>query len=150
MFPKLLLTAALTLTSGCSLVLVDGPPDFIPANQPVPEGACTIDRTMPFVDAIGATAGAATAFFSSEGNEVRIGLVLGGVLGYSSFSGFRKVSQCRRRMFQPATSRSSDTLLPWSSPDVILFPPRPVTPWLPSQVDSRSDIAEAIRAVRSP
>jgi len=136
MFPKLLLTAALTFTSGCSLVLVDGPPDFIPANQPVPEGACTVDRTMPFVDAIGATAGAATAIFSSKGNEVRIGLVLGGVLGYSSFSGFRKVSQCRRRMFQPATSRSSDSLFPWSSPDLPLFLWGPVTPRSPSQVDA--------------
>lgn len=128
MFPKLLLTVALTFTSGCSLVLVDGPPDFIPANQPVPEGACTIDRTMPFMDAIGATAGAATAIFSSEGEYVRIGLVLGGVLGYSSFSGFRKVSQCRRRMFLPTGSRSSDTPFPWSSPDLILFPPGPVMP----------------------
>ena len=137
MFPKLLLTAALTFTSGCSLVLVDGPPDFIPANEPVPEGACTVDRTMPFLDAIGATAGAATAIFSSEGNEVRIGLVLGGVLGYSSFSGFRKVSQCRRRMFQPATSRSSDTLFPWSSTDLTLFLREPVRPWLPSPVDAK-------------
>ncbi|MDE2796449.1 MAG: hypothetical protein OXL34_16660 [Gemmatimonadota bacterium] len=136
MFPKLLLTAALTLTSGCSLVLVDGPPDFIPAGQPVPEGACTIDRTMPFVDAIGATAGAATAIFSSEGDYVRIGLVLGGVLGYSSFSGFSKVRQCRRRMFQPTGSRSSDTPLPWSSPDLQLFLREPVTPWPPSQVDA--------------
>ncbi|MXW17945.1 MAG: hypothetical protein F4139_01790 [Gemmatimonadetes bacterium] len=136
MFPKLLLTVALTLTSGCSLVLVDGPPDFIPANEPVPEGACTIDRTMPFVDAVGATAGVAAAVFSSEGNEVRIGAVLGAVLGYSSFSGFRKVSQCRRRVFQPATSRSSDTLFPWSSPDLPLFLREPVTPWVPSQVDA--------------
>ena len=67
---------------------------------------------------------------------MRIGLVLGGVLGYSSFSGFRKVSQCRRRMFQPATSRSSYTLFPWSSPDLPLFLREPVTPRLPSQVDS--------------
>jgi len=116
----------LLFTSGCSLVLVDGPPDFIPANQTVPAGACTVDRTMPFVDAIGATAGAATAVFSSEGDYVRIGLVLGGVLGYSSLSGFRKVSQCRRRMFQPASSSPPDTLFPWSSPDLILFPPGPV------------------------
>lgn len=135
MFPKLLLTAALLLTSGCSLVLVDGPPDFIPANQPVPEGACTVDRTMPFVDAVGATAGVAAAVFSSEGNEVRIGAVLGAVLGYSSLSGFRKVSQCRRRVFQPTTSRSTDTLFPWSSPDLPLLLREPVTPRLPSQVD---------------
>lgn len=136
MFPKLLLTSALILTSGCSLVLVDGPPDFIPANEPVPQGACTVDRTMPFLDAIGATAGAAAAVFSSEGNEVRIGIVLGGVLGYSSFSGFRKVRQCRHRMFQPTGSPRSDTLFPWSSPDLTLFPPGPFTPWPPSLVDA--------------
>ena len=126
MFPKLLLTAALTLTSGCSLVLVDGPPDFIPADQPVPAEACTIDRTMPFVDAIGATAGVAAAVFSSKGSQVRIGAVMGGVLGYSSFSGFRKVKHCRQRVFQPVGSPSSDTPFPWSSPDLVPFPPGPV------------------------
>lgn len=113
MFSKLLLTAALILSSGCSLVLVDGPPDFIPVDQPVPAGACTIDRTMPLVDAIGATAGVAAAFFSSEGNQVRIGAVFGGVLGYSSYRGFRKVSQCRHRMFRPAQTPRPDTTLAW-------------------------------------
>ena len=138
MFPsaaKLLLIGTLVFTSGCSLVLVDGPPGFIPADEPVPQGACTTERTMPFVDAIGATAGVATAVFSSKGDYVRIGAVLGGVLGYSSFSGFRKVRQCRHRMFQPTGTPPSDTLFPWSSPDLILFPPGPVV--LP-RIDARS------------
>lgn len=124
MFPRLLLAASLALTSGCSLVLVDGPPDFIPADEPVPEGSCTIDRTLPLLDAAGAAAGVGAAIYSSEGNYVRIGAVLGVALGYSSFSGFRKVSQCRGRMLQPTTA-PADTLLPWSSPDLILFPPGP-------------------------
>ena len=125
MFPKLLLTAALTLSSGCSLVLVDGPPGFIPADQPVPAGACTVDRTMPFVDAIGATAFVVTAVTSSKGDHVRIGAVLGGALGYSSFSGFRKVKQCRQRMLQP-DGPMPDTTFAWYLSDFTLFPAGPV------------------------
>ncbi len=122
MFPKLLLTAALALTSGCSLVLVDGPPDFIPVDQPVPAGACTIDRTMPLVDAVGAAAGVATAVFSSKGDYVRVGAVLGAAFGYSSYSGFRKVSRCRGRMLEPDGSTAPDTTFAWLSRDLTLLP----------------------------
>ena len=104
---------------------MDGPPGFIPADQPVPAGACTVDRTFPFVDAIGATASVVTAVTSSKGDHVRIGAVLGGALGYSSYSGFRKVSQCRQRMFQPDGPQPDTTFARFLS-DFTLFPPGPV------------------------
>lgn len=129
MFPsaaKLLLIGTLVFTSGCSLVLVDGPPDFIPADEPVPQGACTTERTMPFVDAIGAGAFIATALTSSDGDKVRIGAVLGGALGYSSYMGFRRVGRCRARVFRPAGPVPPDTILAALFPDFTLFPPRPV------------------------
>lgn len=106
----LLLTGTLILTSGCSLALVDGPPDFIPVDQPIPEGACTVERTLPFADAIGAGTLLFVAATSSDGDRVRFGIVLGGALGYSAYSGFRSVRQCRSRMLlRPRGPPSSDT-----------------------------------------
>jgi len=106
----LLLTGTLILTSGCSLALVDGPPDFIPVDQPIPEGACTVERTLPFADAIGAGTLLFLAATSSDGDRVRFGIVLGGALGYSAYSGFRSVRQCRSRMLlRPRGPPSSDT-----------------------------------------
>ena len=106
----LLLAGTLILTSGCSLALVDGPPDFIPVDQPIPEGACTIERTLPFADAIGAGTLLFVAATSSDGDRVRFGIVLGGALGYSAYSGFRSVRQCRSRMLlRPRGPPSSDT-----------------------------------------
>ena len=131
MFPsaaKLLLTGTLAFTSGCSLVLVDGPPDFIPADEPVPQGACTTERTMPFVDAIGAGAFIATALTSSDGDKVRIGAVLGGALGYSSYMGFRRVGRCRARVFRPAGPVPPDTSLHRSSRNFTQFPRGPSLP----------------------
>ncbi len=90
--------ALATLTSGCSMVLVDGPPGYIPANDPVPVGACTTERIIPLVDAVGAVAGVATALTNSDGNAVRFGAVAGGALGFSSYTGFRRVGACRKRV----------------------------------------------------
>ncbi len=127
MFPKLLLAAALTLSSGCSLVLVDGPPNFIPAGQPIPAGACTVSKTLPFVDAVGATALVATAATSSDGDVVRLNAVLGVLLGYSSYAGFRKVRQCRQRTFMPDGPRP-DTALARYLPEFTRFPSGPMFP----------------------
>jgi len=111
MLTRVLLGAALTFTSGCSLALVDGPPDFIPANEPVPPESCTIERALPFLDAVGAGAFLVTALTSSEGDRVRFAAVGSGALGFSSYTGFRRVKQCRERMFQMETP-SPDTLFP--------------------------------------
>lgn len=117
MFPQaagLLLAGALTLASGCSLALVDGPPDFIPVDQPLPEGACTIDRTLPFADAVGAGTLLFVAATSSDGDRVRFGAVLGGALGYSAYSGFNSVRQCRSRMLlKPRGPPPADTASTW-------------------------------------
>lgn len=110
---RLLLAGTLTLTSGCSLALVDGPPDFIPVDQPLPEGACTIDRTLPFADAIGAGTLLFVAATSSDGDRVRFGAVLGGALGYSAYSGFRSVRQCRSRMLLKPRVPPADTASTW-------------------------------------
>ena len=94
----LLVVGAPTLASGCSLALVDGPPDVIPVDQPIPEGACTVEKTLPFADAVGAGTFLFLAATSSDGDRVRFGVVLGGALGYSAYSGFRSVRHCRSRM----------------------------------------------------
>ncbi len=99
MYRRLIAVGALaTLTSGCSLVMVKGPPGYIPANDPVPSGACTSARTIPLIDAVGSVAGVATALTSSDGDAVRFGAVAGGALGFSSYTGFRRVGACRARM----------------------------------------------------
>ncbi len=99
MLTRLLLIGALTFSSGCSLVLVDGPPDFIPPSDPIPAEACTVERVFPLLDALGAGAMAVTALTSDDGNAVRFGAVIGAGLGYSSYAGFGKVKQCRDRVF---------------------------------------------------
>ncbi len=98
-FPvQLLLVGALFLSSGCSMVLVNGPPDHIPENQPIPAAACTVERTFPFLDAVGAGAFALTALTSDDGNHVRFGAVLGAGLGFSAYTGFNRVGACRDRV----------------------------------------------------
>ncbi len=150
MYRRLIAIGALaTLTSGCSLVLVDGPPRYIAANDPVPSGACTASNTIPLVDAVGAVAGVATALTSSDGDAVRFGAVAGGALGFSSYTGFRRVRECRRRTSpapqvpMPALSARTipggPTLDPWPDPGLRpggfidatrLLGPVPVTPGL--------------------
>ena len=110
MLTRFLLGVSLTLTSGCSLAFVDGPPDFIPANEPVPPESCTIERALPVLDAVGAGAFLITALTSSDGNEVRFGAVLSGVLGFSSYTGFRRVGSCRERMFMEPGGPVLDTV----------------------------------------
>lgn len=111
MLTRFLLGVSLTLTSGCSLAFVDGPPDFIPANEPVPPESCTIERALPILDAVGAGAFLITALTSSDGNEVRFGAVLSGALGFSSYTGFRRVGSCRERMFMEPGGPVLDTVL---------------------------------------
>lgn len=112
MLTRVLMGVALTFTSGCSLAFVDGPPDFIPANEPVPPESCTIERALPFLDAVGAGAFLVTALTSSDGDNVRFAAVGSGALGFSSYTGFRRVKQCRERMFQMLETPSPDTLFP--------------------------------------
>lgn len=112
MSTRLLLGAALVFTSGCSLVLVDGPPDYIPANEPVPLESCTIDRTFPLLDAAGTGIAIAAVLWSSEGDAVRYGAVGGAALGFSSYTGFRRVNQCRDRVIPRLDTLSNDALFP--------------------------------------
>lgn len=112
MLTRVLLGVALTFTSGCSLAFVDGPPGFVPANEPVPPESCTIERVLPFLDAVGAGALLYAALRSSDGDAVRFSAVGSGALGFSSYTGFRRVKQCRQRMFQMLEMPSPDTTFP--------------------------------------
>ena len=108
MLNRFLPAAALAVAStGCSLAFVDGPPDYVPANEPVPIESCTIDRTLPLLDAIGAGAFLVTTLTSSDGNEVRISALVGGALGFSSFTGLRRVGNCRERVLGGVEESSS-------------------------------------------
>ena len=111
MFTRLLLIGSLALTSGCSLAMVKGPPDFVPAEEQVPMGSCTVERIFPILDAVGAGAFVITAITSSDGNAVRAGAVLGGALGFSSYTGFRRVGSCKERMFPGPGGPVLDTVL---------------------------------------
>ena len=136
MYRRLVAIGALaTLTSGCSMVLVKGPPGYIPANDPVPLGACTTGRLIPLIDAVGSVAGVATALTSDDGNAVRFGAVLGAGLGFSSYTGFRKVGACRKRVDFAFAERRSLALLTntvsgvptmYSRPDTGVLPGGPV------------------------
>ena len=121
---RLLVIGALAaLSSGCSLVLVDGPPGFIPPDDPVPPGSCTIDRTIPLIDAAGAAGGLVTALTNSDGNAVRIGAVVGAVLGFSSYRGFSKVGQCRERMtIAPEGTSAWQAQLPRPMAPAVMIP----------------------------
>ena len=111
MLARSLLTCSLVLLSGCSLAMVKGPPDFIPAEEQVPMGSCTVERIFPILDAVGAGAFVITAITSSDGNAVRAGAVLGGALGFSSYTGFRRVGNCKERMFPGPGGPVLDTAL---------------------------------------
>ena len=111
MLARSLLTCSLVLLSGCSLAMVKGPPDFIPAEEQVPMGSCTVERVFPALDAAGAAAFVITAITSSDGNAVRVGAVLGGALGFSSYTGFRRVANCKERMFTGPGGPVLDTVL---------------------------------------
>lgn len=111
MLARQLLVGSLVLLSGCSLALVDGPPDFIPADQPVPPGSCSVERILPVLDAVGAGAFLVTALTSSEGDAVRFGAVISAGLGFSSYTGFRRVGSCRERMFMEPVGPLLDTVL---------------------------------------
>ena len=111
MLARSLLTCSLVLLSGCSLAMVKGPPDFIPAEEQVPMGSCTVERIFPILDAVGAGAFVITAITSSDGNAVRAGAVLGGALGFSSYTGFRRVGSCKERMFPGPGGPVLDTVL---------------------------------------
>ena len=115
--------ALAALSSGCSLVLVDGPPDFIPTDDPVPLGSCTLDRTIPLIDAVGAAGGLVTALTSSDGDAVRIGAVVGAALGFSSYRGFSKVGRCRERMtFAPEAAPVMRAQLPLFTAPAVMIP----------------------------
>ena len=111
MLARSLLTCSLLLLSGCSLAFVKGPPDFIPAEEQIPMGSCTIERILPVLDAVGAGAFVITAITSSDGNAVRVGAVLSGALGFSSYTGFRRVKNCKERMFPGPGGPVLDTVL---------------------------------------
>ena len=111
MFARQLLAGSLILLSGCSLAFVDGPPDFIPADQPVPPGSCSVERVLPILDAVGAGAFMIAALTSSEGDAVRFGAVAGAGLGFSSYTGFRRVSRCKERLFMQPAGTPVDTVL---------------------------------------
>ena len=111
MFTRLLLIGSLVLLSGCSLAMVKGPPDFVPAEEQVPMGSCTVERVFPILDAVGAGAFVITAITSSDGNAVRSSAVLGGALGFSSYTGFRRVGKCKERMFPVSGGPVLDTVL---------------------------------------
>lgn len=109
MFARQLLAGSLVLLSGCSLAFVEGPPDFIPADQPVPPGSCSIERVLPVLDAVGAGGFLITALTSSDGDAVRFGAVLSAGLGFSSYTGFRRVGNCKARMFMEPVDPLPDT-----------------------------------------
>ena len=110
MFARLLLIGMLLLSSGCSLAFVNGPPDFIPADQPAPPGSCTIERFLPVLDAVGAGGFLVTALTNSDGDAVRFAAILSGALGFSSYTGFRRVGDCRERMFMEPGGPLPDTV----------------------------------------
>lgn len=105
----LLLAGSLLSLSGCSLAFVNGPPDFIPADQPAPPGSCSIERVLPVLDAVGAGASLITALTNSDGDVVRFSAVLSAGLGFSSYTGFRRVESCRERMFMGPARALPDT-----------------------------------------
>lgn len=112
MLTRFLLGAALLFTSGCSFVLVNGPPGNIPANEPVPVLSCTTERTFPFLDAAGTAIAVAAVLWASEGDAVRYGAVGGAALGFSSYTGFRRVNQCRARVLPSVDTLFTDALVP--------------------------------------
>ncbi len=110
---------AAVLSTGCSMAFVDGPPNYIPAEDPVPPDACTAEMIYPAADAVGAVVFAIAAITGSEGNEVRVGAVGAGALGFSAYSGYRRVSDCRDRMprvdVNPIFPDSSSAVFPRGS-----------------------------------
>ena len=97
------------LSSGCSLRLVDGPPQIRPG-APVPATAnCTTGSTMPIVDII---IGVSTTMMIEEVVDTDDGWDSGEVLMFalpvgffgSSFEGFRRTRRCREFLATPVVA----------------------------------------------
>lgn len=130
MLTRILTVVALASTlTGCSLAFVNGPPGYLPPDEPVPIESCTLDRTFPLLDAIGAGSFLVTTLTSSDGTEVRISALVGGALGISSFVGFRRVRTCKERVLRAIEESSALDIVPqattWNA-GPLLTAPRPI------------------------
>ena len=123
----------LLLLSSCSYFTVKGPPAYIPPNDPVPIGACTLESKAPIADGIVAgflTFNLVESFWLSD-DEVRDkrsvskrfyimeSIVIIGTFAHSSYTGRKRIKKCRIRTFQKKVQKvteSNPTML-WYSPE---------------------------------
>lgn len=119
--PPMVVVAA--LSSGCSLLWVDGPPKVRPGGDIPHTAHCTTSSTMPVVDIIfGVTSVIMIAETLDGADEFTSGHVAMfawpvGLFG-SSIQGFRRMRACRDFLATPVRARPDSTgrPVPWSQP----------------------------------
>lgn len=123
------------LTSGCSLVFVDGPPHVRPGAAMPATATCTTTRLIPMVDFLLATAWgiSATRFLTDEDVDAEVESYL---LAYappllmagSGVEGWRRITRCQQFMLTPVgegeATAAYETYFTWRPP---LLPPPPDT-----------------------
>ena len=129
MIKRVLLTATCLLSlSGCSFVLVEGPPQLAAGQRATAPVVCTDNIVLPVLDFLGggtSMAYAVSAFFLGDvasaiedesgitetvSDELNLwgfaSLAVGGTLVYSGMQGRGKVNNCRRAMAEAASGSS--------------------------------------------
>lgn len=146
-----LLALVAVLSSGCSLLLVDGPPQ-IRAGAPVPATAdCTTGSTMPIVDII---IGVSTTMMVAEVVDPDDGWGSGEVLMFalpvgffgSSFEGFRRTRRCREFLATPVAPDTATLAKAPVWPMSLGTPPMLPAPPIPPEPATRTKPRTRARA----
>ena len=96
--------------SGCSLVLVEGPPQVRPGSTPPATANCTTEMALPIVDLVfGALAGISSLTLGEDEITLATGSALwGATLLYSGYTGRKRVTACRDFLSTPVGSPSPE------------------------------------------
>ena len=81
-------------------------------------------------------------------DAVRLGAVLGAALGFSSYTGFRRVGSCKERMFRRPDGRVFDTVL--LQPIDGMAPPLFGAPLLQDPILAEADVAATGTVTATP
>lgn len=129
----------LLLTSSCSLVFVDGPPQVRPGATVPATATCTTTRLIPMVDGLLALAWgiSATRFLTDEDADAEVEDYL---MAYappllmvgSAVEGWRRITRCHEFMLTPVNGEEAtaayETDFPWRPPMLLPLVQPPLVP----------------------
>ena len=129
----------LLLTSGCSLIFVDGPPQVRPGATVPATATCTTTRLIPMVDALLTVAWGigATRFLTDDDQDAEVETYLAAyapplLMAGSGVEGWRRVTRCQEFMLTPVNGEEAtatyETYFPWRLPMLLPSVQPPLVP----------------------